>query len=370
MRTWPFRAAIFLIFLPASTWAADESADVMVAAETSAADAAIADVAAVMSAEDQAVVGVGTASVPIGYVNVKDPWIDRMHNDVFNAVWRSAMHVDQWFGSASDENTYMQTTGSLAPALLYDQFDGFQPKLRFQVDVPLPRLNEKFHAFIGRVNRDEYVTERSPGSGAFARQYGPVQDDETLLGLRYREPKQGAHFEADAGVRLRFPVDPFVKGSWNFDHGSSETGLFSLREIAFWQNTEKFGVTSRVDLERVFDEKWLVRWTASGTFSQRTEGVRGYTSLTATLGLPDRRALCAELFTQGESRADVPVGNYGAKLAYRKSITRDWLILETRVSLTWPRDHWWQPRDASWGVGLGLEMFFGTDEFLARPVTF
>ena len=170
-----------------------------------------------------------------------------MHNDVFNAVWRSAMHVDQWFGSASDENTYMQTTGSLAPALLYDQFDGFQPKLRFQVDVPLPRLNEKFHAFIGRVNRDEYVTERSPGSGAFARQYGPVQDDETLLGIRYREPKQGAHFEADAGVRLRFPVDPFVKGSWNFDHGSSETGLFSLREIAFWQNTEKFGVTSRVD---------------------------------------------------------------------------------------------------------------------------
>jgi hypothetical protein len=359
MRTWPLRAAIFLLFLPAMGWAADDSAD----------DASDVPVAA-MSTEDQAVVGVGTASVPMGYVNVKDPWIDRMHNDVFNAVWRSAMHVDQWFGSASDQNTYMQTTGSLAPALLYDQFDGFQPKLRFQVDVPLPRLNEKFHAFIGRVNRDEYVTERSPGSGAFARQYGPVQDDETLLGLRYREPKQGAHFEADAGVRLRFPVDPFVKGSWNFDHGSSETGLFSLREIAFWQNTEKFGVTSRVDLERVFDEKWLVRWTASGTFSQRTQGVRGYTSLTATLGLPDRRALCAELFTQGESRAEVPVGNYGAKLAYRKSVTRDWLVLETRVSLTWPREHWWQPRDASWGVGVGLEMFFGTDEFLARPVTF
>jgi hypothetical protein len=323
-----------------------------------------------MSDEDAALVGVGTASVPMGDVNKKDPWIDRVHDDVFNAVWRSARHVDQWFGSTEGEDTYMQTTGSLAPSLLYDQFDGFQPKLRFQVDVPLPRLNDRFHAFIGRVNRDEYVTERSPGSGAFPRQYGPVQDDETLFGIRYREPKQGAHFESDAGVRLRFPIDPFVKGSWNFDRGSSETGLISLREIAFWENTEKFGVTSRIDLEKIFDERWLVSWTASATFSQRTQGVRGYTSLTGTLALPDRRALCAQLFTEGESRADVPVGNYGMKLAYRRSIVRNWLVLETRLSLTWPRDQLWQPRDASWGVGVGLEMFFGTDEFLARPVTF
>src|SRR5262245_59364578 len=112
-----------------------------------------------LDAADAAIVGVGTAEVPIGYVNKKDPWIDRAHAGVFNAVWRSAMRVDQWFGSSADESEYQHATGSLAPALLYDDFKGFQPKLRFQVDVPLPRLNERFHAFIGRVNRDEYVTE-------------------------------------------------------------------------------------------------------------------------------------------------------------------------------------------------------------------
>ena len=110
----------------------------------------------------------------------------------------------------------METSGSIAPALLYDQFDGFQPKLRFQVDVPLPQLNERFHAFIGRVNRDEYVTERSPGSGAFARQYGPVQDDETLFGIRYREPKQGGRFEADAGLRFDFATRSLREGKLAF----------------------------------------------------------------------------------------------------------------------------------------------------------
>jgi hypothetical protein len=305
-----------------------------------------------MTEQDQAMVGVGTASVPAGYVNVKDPWIDRAHSGVFNAVWRSAMRMDQWFGSTANESAYMQTSGSIAPALLYDEFDGFQPRLRFQVDMPLPSINEKFHAFIGRVNRDEYVTERKPGSGAFARQYGPVEDDETLFGIRYREPRQGGRFEADAGLRLATPLDPFVKGSWRFDKGTSERTLFSLRETLFWQNSEKFGVT------------------LSGTISERTEGVRGYAAIMALRGLPDRRAICAELFSESEFDADVPMGDYGLKLAYRNSIARDWLVLETRVSLTFPKDYSWQSREATWGVGVGLEMFFGTNDFLARPVTF
>jgi len=324
-----------------------------------------------LAADDETTVtGVGTASVPPGYVNVKDPWIDRAHQGVFNAVWRSAMRMDQWFGATADESAYMETSGSIAPALLYDEFDGFQPRLRFQVDVPLPQINERFHAFIGRVNRDEYVTERQPGSGAFARQYGPVEDDETLLGIRYREPRQGGRFEADAGLRIRTPLDPFVKGSYRFDRGTSETTLFSLRETVFWQNSEKFGLTSRFDVERVFENMWLLRGTLSGTISQRTEGVRGYASLNAIKGLPNRRALCAELFTEGEQDADVPLAEYGIKMAYRRSISRDWLVLETRLSLTFPKEFPWQPREASWGVGVGLEMFFGTNDFLARPVTF
>src|SRR5688572_30514167 len=286
-----------------------------------------------MTEQDQALVGVGTASVPVGYVNVKNPWIDRAHSGVFNAVWRSAMRMDQWFGSDTDESAYMQTSGSIAPALLYDEFDGFQPRLRFQVDMPLPSINEKFHAFIGRVNRDEYVTERKPGSGAFARQYGPVEDDETLFGIRYREPRQGGRFEADAGLRLATPLDPFVKGSWRFNKGTSEHTLFSLRETLFWQNSEKFGVTSRADLERVFTNMWLLRGTLSATISERTEGVRGYAAIMALRGLPDRRAICAELFSESEVDADVPMGDYGLKLAYRNSIAREWLVLETRVSL-------------------------------------
>jgi hypothetical protein len=300
----------------------------------------------------------------------KEPWIDRAHDGVFNAVWRSAMRMDQWFGSEASEAAYLRTSGSIAPALLYDEFDGFQPRFRFQVDVPLPQLNERFHAFIGRVNREEYVTERAPSSGAFARQYGPTEDDQTLFGIQYRDPKDGGHWDADAGLRVRSPLDPFVKGSYRLMKGSSEQTLYSFRETLFWQNSEKFGVTSRIDIEKILKEVWLVRGTISATISERSEGVKGYTSVTAMRGFPNRRAVAAELFTSGEMDAPVALGNYGVKLAYRRSVSRDWLVLESRVSLTFPKDEPWQVREATWGVGVGLEMFFGTDEFLARPVTF
>jgi hypothetical protein len=264
----------------------------------------------------------------------------------------------------------MQTRGSIAPALLWDEYDGFQPRMRFSVDVPLPGMNERFHAFIGRVNRDEYVLEDEPSSGAFAQQYGPVEDDETLFGIRYRSPRQGDSFEADAGVNLRFPLDPYVKGSYNFVKGKSDTTLFHFRQTVFWQNSEKLGVTSRLSAERAFGGVWMWRLTGSGTFSERSEGVRAFSSFQLLRGLPNRRAIAGELFVQGEMDDDVPLRNYGAKIAYRRSIARDWLVLETRLSLTYPREHPWEERKANWGVGVGLEMFFGTNEFLARPVTF
>ncbi|HEU4589417.1 MAG TPA: hypothetical protein VFS13_00800 [Steroidobacteraceae bacterium] len=309
--------------------------------------------------------------VPSHDVPATAKWLDRTHLWLFDSVWRSARAIDGWFGPPEYPATkYQQATGSVAPALLWDQYDGFQPRFRFNVDLPLPRLNEKFHAFIGRVNRDEYVTEREIASGAFPSQINRVEDDQTLFGIRYRSPEKGAHFQADAGVRLQFPLDPFVKGSYVFEHGESSRALFLLRETGFWQNSEGFGVTSRFDVERVIDLRWLVRGSISGTISQESEGVRGYTALTVMRGFPNRRAVAAQIFSRGEMDAEVPLEDYGVKLAYRRSVSRDWLILELRTSLTWPKEMPAQHRTTNFGVGIGFEAFFGTDEFLARPVTF
>jgi hypothetical protein len=165
-------------------------------------------------------------------------------------------------------------------------------------------------------------------------------------------------------------MDPFVKGSYVFQRGEAGRTLFALRETAFWQNSEGLGFTTRFDVERVIDLKWMLRGTISGTISEESEGVRGYTALTVMRGFANRRAVAAQIFSRGEMDAEVPLEEYGLKLAYRRSVARDWLILEVRTSVTWPKERMDQDRNTNLGIGIGFEAFFGTDEFLARPVTF
>jgi len=90
----------------------------------------------------------------------------------------------------------------------------------------------------------------------------------------------------------------------------------------------------------------------------------------AVRGFPGRRALALAVGFNGETDAPVPLQDYGIKVAWRQRIARDWLVLELRTSLDYPREKPEQTREPSWGVGIGFEMSFGTSEFLARPITF
>jgi hypothetical protein len=311
------------------------------------------------------------ANPPGAAHEARDPWLDRAQQGIHHSVSRSAAYIDRMFGAKMSDEEYDKASGSVSPALLWSEFDGFQPKVRFRVDVPLPHINERLNAFVGRVDRDEYVTERAPQSGAIQRLYGPMEDEQTILGISYRDhPEPGGRWDFGAGVRVRFPLDPYVKAGWVYQRGSMDTLLFSLRETGFWQNSENLGLTSRIDLERLLHERWLMRWTGSATVSQETHGMRGYSSLSMLRAFPPRRAIAAELFIHGETEALVPLAEYGAKVAWRQSVVRDWLVLEVRTSVTWPKDFPEQQREPSWGVGLGFEMLFGEQEFLARPVTF
>jgi hypothetical protein len=306
--------------------------------------------------------------------NVPYHWLDRTHQVLYDTMWRSAEHVDRWFGSSKEDAVYQQIFGSMTPALLYTQYDGMRAQLRFNMNIPLPQVSDRFHAFVGRFDPNEFITERDEPSGAFPRTYGPQTEDQTLLGIGYHEPprhqEDGGHFDAGAGIRIALPMDPFVKGSYVYQRGTSETGLFSIRETIYWQRSDGVGATTRLDLQHVYDVRWLLRYTASATRSQESQGMRGYTSILALRSLAPRRAIAFEVGIDAETQAPVPIHDYGMKVAYRQGILRKFLVMEIRTSIDWPRDFTYQRRSASVGVGIGFEMLFGTSQFLARPITF
>ncbi len=297
-------------------------------------------------------------------------WVDRMQTGLHQLVWRSAMRLDRLAGSEYGEEAYQDASGSLAMAMLWDEFDGWNPKVRFRVDVPLPQLNERYRLFLGRLNPDEFVTETLDSSGAFPRR-GRFEEDETLAGLVYSQtPRPGGRFSASAGARVRSPLDPYIKGSYRYERMLSDNARFRIRETVFWRNSEGFGLTSRVDVEKDFGPRWYMFWTASATISEESEGARGYSALTLMHVPRERRSISARILIEGETDAPVTVRDVGVQVAYRRNISRDWLVLEVRTDLMWPKDYAWQSRKPSWGFGVGFEMYFGGEEVSARPVTF
>jgi hypothetical protein len=287
-------------------------------------------------------------------------WLDRMQAGLYRTMCLSAARFDGFFGNARFDDEYQATYGSVAAGALWDERDHWDQSLRFRAKVRLPQLSERFNAFIGRVDPDEYVTELRDDFDTLPRQFAREDDDAVLLGLGYRQPgRGGGHFDAGVGAKLGWPVEPYVKGTYRLALPFLDRNLLRLDETIFWREGDRFGATTRFDLERLLAEDFLVRWSTSGTFTQETEGVRWYSNLTLYQNLGDGRALAYQAGTNGESDDPVEISDFGLRAIYRRRIHLEWLFFELRSSITWPRETLLERRESNWGAGVGLELMFG-----------
>jgi hypothetical protein len=288
-------------------------------------------------------------------------WIDRMQASLYRTLCLSTARFDGFFGNARFDDEYQATRGSIAVGALWDERDKWDPSVRFRVHVRLPQFSERFSAFVGRVNPDEYVTELRDDFDTLPRQFAREDDDEVLLGLGYRQPgRGGGHFDAGVGTSLAWPLDPYAKGTYRFALPFFERNVLRLHETIYWQEGEgRFGATTRFDLERLLAEDFLMRWTGSATFTQETEGVRWFSSVTLYQNLGDGRAFAYQAGISGESDREVDVVDYGLRAIYRRRVHLEWLFLELRSSVTWPRQSLVERRDPNWGAGVALELLFG-----------
>jgi hypothetical protein len=282
---------------------------------------------------------------------------------------RSARWIDGLFGQTQyqDPARYRTVSGNIAPSVLWSQYDRFQARVRFHVDLPLPQIDDRLRAFVGRVDRDEFVTERAEQSGALPRQFGTIGEEQTLLGLGYGpRDSTGRGLDYGAGIRLSSPLDPYVKATYRMAWEAGPDATFAVKPVAFWQHSERFGVTLRADYDRDLATDWYARLTVSGTKSGRSQGVRGYGTATLFHRLSDRRAMALQAGIDGETRAEVPLREYGLRATYRQNVWRDWLVMELRTSVTWPREKLTESRRSSVGAGVGFEMAFGGAKFIGN----
>ena len=282
-----------------------------------------------------------------------ESWLDRSHSYLSQRLCEPAAWFDGFFGDPrSFEETPVGTFVRLRNSLQWDETEGWSFGVRVRASVLLPRVSERVRLLI---TRDEDV------SGDFRD--GPAaddSDDRTRLGLRFIASEQArSQLDFDGTVRLTSGgLNPRVRGRYRYVQGLSANTLGRATQSVFWERSDGFGTTSRLDWEWLPDRDRLVRWTGQGTWSEASEGIDWRTSVTGFGQLSPRTAFRTEVGAFGYTRPQFDVEEYFVAFRYRRQFLRNWLFFEVQPEHAWPLDEDTGQRRRDWRMTFTLEVQF------------
>jgi hypothetical protein len=287
--------------------------------------------------------------------------LQRVRRSLTVTACASSAWLDGLFGDQIHYDDYHATYGTVTAGGLWSDYDGLDPRLRFRARLQLPQWDERISAFAGRVGQEDYISDTEGDFDALpTRQFGTLEDESVLLGLGYSSPKRtGNDFDAGVGVRVDIPLDPYARARYEIVRSFADRYVFSARETVFWQNTEGFGTTTRVNVDRVLSDRFLLRWSNLGKYTEETVGLEWYTQVTLFQSVGQRTGLAWQAQMEGATDNEVQITRNSARLILRRQLTPEWLIMELRGGVSWPRRKLSEDRDPSPEVGIAFEMQFG-----------
>jgi hypothetical protein len=286
--------------------------------------------------------------------------LDGTQEWVYETTCRTAAWFDGFFGNRRFDGRSGQTYGRVGLSGFWDQRDGFDPKFRFRANFALPALRDRASLMIGRGSEEELIEERTTEMDTIPGNFNRIDDDSFLVGLGYTGKKDRG-FKLSIGAKVRAPPEPYIKLAYRKHWALTESTMLGVRPIVYWKTDDKFGTTLHVDFDHLLTNTLMLRWANYGNAatSRNVEGLEWQSSLILFQALSNRQALTYRVMVLGETQAEVPLGNYGFEIRYRRRMLRDWLFLELASSVTWPQEFRDENRDANFGIGAGLEMYFG-----------
>jgi len=292
-----------------------------------------------------------------------DTMLERVRRTLAVTACASSAWLDGLFGNQFFYDAYLDTRGSVSVGTLWSEYDGLDPRLRARVRLQLPQWDERISAFAGRVGEDDYVSDTEGDFTALpTRQFGGLEDESVLVGLGYSSPdRTGNDFDAGVGVRVDLPMDPYARARYEIVRTFAEHYVFRARETVFWQNSEGFGTTTRFNIDRALSERFLLRWNNTGKYTEETQGVEWFSEVTLFQRINERMGIAWQNYITGATDAEVDLQRVGARAIFRRQMTPEWLFLELRAGVGWPRLKLTEQRERSFEGGIAFEMMFSGD---------
>jgi hypothetical protein len=284
--------------------------------------------------------------------------LERSRESVSSLVEMVLRRADALF---SGSRSYDAPTGSYVmlggkSKFQREEYGGTELTPITRAKIHLPKTEERLQLLI---ERDiEGTTTSDSQRDAEIESGQATADNNPYLALRaLTAHRLKVQLSADAGVRMRSPVDPFarLRGMRTFTAGAWQ---IPVAETLLARASEPFSATTEIGLLRDLTADSALGFTTNATWR---ENLRGFDlSQTANLAwLISNRSLAAlELAAYGTTQPSLQDTAYSVALRYRRKVLTDWLLLEVRPEMVYARNQDFRPQPS---VVLALEVYFGAN---------
>jgi hypothetical protein len=317
---------------------------------------ALAAVFALAAAAVQADEPAATSDAPAAQRPI--PALEQQREAVSSLVEMLLRRVDALFSGTrsydAPTGSYVMLGGKSTFRRGQDGEDDLAPITRAKIH--LPKTEQRLALLIERDIEGTTTSDSQRDAQVAAGQ--ATADDNPYVALRALTARTlKLQLSADAGVRMRSPPDPFarLRATRTFAAGSWQ---IPISETLLARRSEPFSATSEIAFLRGLTADTALALTTNATWR---ESLRGFDlSQTANLAwlISDRHLAALELGAYGTTQPRLEDTAYSVAVRYRRKLYSDWLLLELRPEIVYPRNLDFRPLPS---VVLQLEVYFGAN---------
>jgi len=279
------------------------------------------------------------------------------HRFISHTLERTVRTIDKFF---ANEDVYDETTKSYARLRMNTAYNSdhkviFDAGLNVKLD--LPETEDRFNFLLESESDQQSNTEEGKPVQNTASQ--ALEGDDYFAGLRrYIRNRTNWNLSADAGIRLRNPIDPFVRVRYRRRYDWKPWHI-AFRQSIFYFRTTKIGSETKLEFNRYIYNSLLMRMSSKARWTQVVDKFSLSQRFSLYHTISDRSVWAYEGGVFGRTHV-WQATLFEARIRYRHRIKGRWLFLDTGPQVLWGKGVGYRPIRFFW---FGFEAVFG-DKYL------
>ncbi|WP_232604735.1 hypothetical protein [Photobacterium carnosum] len=300
-------------------------------------------------------------------------WIDSSQQSMTDSVHNVGEYIDQSLTKDEDEakltnRSYLR----IRQRSIYSHRGELDNDFKVYFKLDLPHVKRDWKLILDSEPSDyDSLESKQRGIASGSK----TQTGDTIGGFRLQDTQFGNwSSDFDIGIKLKFPIDPFVKVRLTRVDNISESWTTQLEQELFYYHSKGFGSLSQLSgfYALTTDHKNIFRTTTSAQYLQDDDKWELVQQFNIYQRATERDLFEYSIGISADTDEIKEITNYWVSAEWKQRIYKHWLYLAARPQLEFPRDYNYH---ANLGIMIELEMFFSKNRkidelkrYIPKPV--